>query len=92
MIVHEMISAAPLREDVSAKLSDLGDVTVENPGTDPSVAVLCLPRPHLRLRSTTPTARNEQIPPVNGPGGEWTPYCGDVRVVEPGQHPVDQLL
>ena len=32
VIFHEMISAAPLREDVSAKLSELGDVTVETPG------------------------------------------------------------
>ncbi|HWG27204.1 alpha/beta hydrolase [Actinospica sp.] len=42
-IFHEMIAAAPLPEDVSAKQGELGGVpvvTVETPGLDPSVAVL----------------------------------------------------
>ena len=42
-IFHEMISAAPLPDDVSAKQGELGGVpvvTVETPGLDPSFAVL----------------------------------------------------
>ncbi|HEY2700642.1 MAG TPA: alpha/beta hydrolase [Pseudonocardiaceae bacterium] len=42
-IFHEMIAAVPTPEDVSAKSGELGGVpvvTVETPGTDPSVAVL----------------------------------------------------
>jgi monoterpene epsilon-lactone hydrolase len=43
VIFHEMISAVPLPQDVSAKEGELGGVpvvTVETPGIDPSVAVL----------------------------------------------------
>ena len=43
VIFHEMIAAVPTPEDVSAKSGELGGVpvvTVETPGTDPSVAVL----------------------------------------------------
>jgi acetyl esterase/lipase len=42
-IFHEMISAVPLPDDVSAKQGELGGVpvvTVETPGLDPSVVVL----------------------------------------------------
>ncbi|MFI6169299.1 alpha/beta hydrolase [Nocardia sp. NPDC051052] len=43
VIFHEMLSATPVPDDVSAKRGELGGVpvvTVETPGTDPSVAVL----------------------------------------------------
>jgi len=42
-IFHEMISSVPLPDDVSTKQGELGGVpvvTVETPGTDPSLAVL----------------------------------------------------
>ena len=45
VVFHEMISAVPLPEDVSAKQGELGGVpvvTVETPGTDPSLAVFYL--------------------------------------------------